>query len=187
MFQKLINPKTETYKLVKEFALSPEFPWFYVENATPQDVSNSEFQTVPFYSHVLIARPKWQGIGGNYMFPEPQSEQLGQFYPLLEEILVANEIPVTTLLRYNVNCTHPQSDDRLSVPHRDHPYPHKNIIVYLEGEGDTVCFPDDIDAPTWANANSFSPQQDDVVVFEGLHCMRPPETGRRVVLVATFL
>ena len=59
--------------------------------------------------------------------------------------------------------------------------------MYLEGEGHTVCFPDDVDAPTWANANSFSPQQDDVVVFEGLHCMRPPETGRRVVLVATFL
>tara|TARA_B100001250_G_scaffold123745_1_gene105154 strand:- start:2262 stop:2822 length:561 start_codon:yes stop_codon:yes gene_type:complete len=186
MFQKLINPKTETYKLVKQFALSPEFPWFYVENATPQDVSDDKFQTVPFYSHVLIARPKWQGIGGNYMFPEPQSEHLTQFYPLLEEIMVANEIPVTTLLRYNVNCTHPQEDDRLSTPHIDHPYPHKNIIVYLQGEGDTVCFPDGVD-PSWSNADSFTPEEDDVVVFEGLHCMRPPETGRRIVLVATFI
>ena len=47
--------------------------------------------------------------------------------------------------------------------------------------GDTIVFDED------GKKHHFTPVEDDIVVFEGLHCMVPPKKGRRVVIVVTYL
>ncbi|AGH56637.1 hypothetical protein CPUG_00145 [Cyanophage Syn10] len=192
-FEKLVNPFSPLYNELKSMVLNAEFPWFYNHSATPEDKDTGEYQDVPFYSHTFLARPKWLGMGSTY-YPYEQSIFMQKFYPLLEEVILANNLQVNSLLRFNANCVHPTKDRRLSIPHNDHPFPHKNILIYLTSVGgETVLVNEEkplTNTPQSANLNSpnkiYYPQEDDIVMFEGLHCMRPPKDGRRIVLVATY-
>jgi len=84
--------------------------------------------------------------------------------------------------RINANAVHPVESNILTVPHNDHEFPHKNMLIYLTNTGgDTIVFDEG------GKKHHFTPVEDDIVVFEGLHCMVPPKSGRRVVLVATYL
>ena len=44
MFTKLLNPKTDTYRALKDIVLSDSFQWFYTENK----------DKFGFYSHVFL-------------------------------------------------------------------------------------------------------------------------------------
>jgi|TARA_B100000035_G_scaffold169814_1_gene144861 hypothetical protein len=192
-FERLENTFSPLYNELKSLTLSADFPWFYNPAATPEDKDTGHYQDIPFYSHTFLARPKWLGMGQTY-YPVEQSIFMQKYYPLLEEIIDANNLNVNSLLRFNANCVHPSKDRRLSIPHNDHPFPHKNILIYFtDAGGETVLIDEDnpmTTVPQSANLNSankiFYPVEDDIVLFEGLHCMRPPVDKRRIVLVATF-
>lgn len=172
------NPKSTLYYDLKELTLSDNFPWFYNPKATPEDTDVEEYQDLPFYSHTFLSRPKWNSLGNTY-YPQEQSVLMRQYYPLLEEIIVANDLEVNALLRFNANCVHPTRDQRLTIPHNDHPFPHKNLLIYLTSSGGETMLVD--------KQLVHEPKEDDIIVFEGLHCMRPPKLDRRIVLVATFI
>ena len=56
------------------------------------------------------------------------------------------------------------------------------MLIYLTNTGgDTIVFDEG------GKKHHFTPVEDDIVVFEGLHCMVPPKKGRRVVIVVTYL
>ena len=179
-FLKLKNPKSTLYYEVKEFIKSGNFPWFFIgESHTVLDTLG-DYQSPPYYGHKLLTRPGSKNMPGK-LYPEVTSDCFDAFYPLIEEIILLNDIKVSSLLRLNVNCVHPQQDTRLSLPHVDHDIPHKNMLIYLtDAGGETVLFDDE------GNKEYYHPEEDDIVLFEGVHCMRPPKDKRRIVIICTF-
>ena len=184
MIKRLKNPKSPLYYQLKDFVKSSHFPWAYAEKSTPMDSESDDYQDFPFYNHRFIERPRFGRLGAKYLFPEVTSNLLDRFYPLLEEIFYINKIDVGCLMRFSANCQHPiPGDDRPSIPHYDHHFPHKNLLIYLSDVGgDTILLNDDRKV-----SQVHSPKEDDIIIFEGLHCYKAPKKGRRIVLVATYI
>jgi hypothetical protein len=177
-FIKLKNSRSGTYYEIKKFLLGSDFPWYWNPKATPDDVDTGDYQDVPFYSHVFLARPRWKSMADK-LYPQQHSMLLDTIYPLLDEIVQFNGLKVNSFMRINANCVHPQSDPRITIPHNDHQFDHKNLIVYFtDAGGETILVDED---------ERFYPKEDDIVTFEGLHCMNPPKDKRRVILVATYI
>ena len=130
MIAKLQNPKSELYYHLKEFIQSTHFPWSYCGKSTPMDSETGDYQDFPFYSHRFINRPRWGSLSARYLYPEVCSDLTERFYPLLEEIFYINKIRVGCIYRFNANCQHPLDDDRPSIPHYDHPFPHYIYLNY---------------------------------------------------------
>ena len=204
---------TREYSEFKELILGPNFGWSYNDQATPgytdyvqrtvkdneetDDIVGEADQLIKektrlagyqqkvtrngdlaFYSHGFLQGPspmhKW--------YPNPNSEYLPYVEPFLAQIFNLNNISPHCVYRINANAVHPVEGNVLTVPHYDHEFPHKNLIVYLtDVGGDTIAFDDK------GKKHVFSPKEDDIVVFEGLHCMIPPKKGRRVIIVVTYL
>ena len=165
MITQLTNPQTQTYRRFKSDVLSSAFPWNYFrgDDASPA-----------YYGHTILARPGYEEL----MMPTQQSDWLGIANKVLLEIFMANDIKVRSVLRINVNCTH-QTDGKTTPIHKDHDFDTKNIVVYLN---EFEC------GATNVEDESHKPQEDDIIIFEGLHSIEQPCNGtRRVVLVATFL
>ena len=180
MIELLKTPDTITYREIKKFILSADFPWFYNSASTPEDVDTGEYEDTAFYGHTFISRPRW-GNMGDTLYPEVRSMFTEKVYPILEEIVEVNNLNINYFLRFNANCVHPTKNCRLSIPHNDHQFHHKNLLVYFtDAGGETVVFDSE-------KEYSFEPREDEVISFEGLHCMRPPKEKRRIVLVATYL
>jgi hypothetical protein len=51
-------------------------------------------------------------------------------------------------------------------------------VYFTDAGGETILVDED---------ERFYPKEDDIVTFEGLHCMNPPKDKRRVILVATYI
>tara|TARA_B100000427_G_scaffold157289_1_gene130593 strand:- start:606 stop:1238 length:633 start_codon:yes stop_codon:yes gene_type:complete len=204
---------TREYSEFKELILGPNFGWSYNDQATPgytdyvqrtvkdneetDDIVGEADQLIKektqlagyqqkvtrngdlaFYSHGFLQGPspmhKW--------YPNPNSEYLPYVEPFLAQIFNLNNISPHCVYRINANAVHPVEGNVLTVPHYDHEFPHKNLIVYLtDVGGDTIVFDDK------GKKHVFTPKEDDIVVFEGLHCMIPPKKGRRVIIVVTYL
>ncbi len=217
MFTKLKSPMettfTREYSEFKELILGPNFGWSYNDQATPgytdyvqrtvkdnaetDDIRGEADKLIKektqlagyqqkvtrngdlaFYSHGFLQGPspmhKW--------YPNPNSEYLPYVEPFLGQIFELNNISPHCVYRINANAVHPVEGNVLTVPHYDHEFPHKNLIVYLtDVGGDTIAFDDK------GKKHVFTPKEDDIVVFEGLHCMVPPKQGRRVIIVVTYL
>jgi len=186
-FHQLRNPKSNVYNELKQFILSADFPWYWNPKATPEDVDTGQYQDVPFYSHVLLARPRWKSMADR-CYPMQQSVLLDNFWPLLDEIIAFNpRMNINSFMRINANCVMPQSDPRVTIPHHDHQFEHHNLIVYFNGcedGGETILFDSSEQLET---AERYYPKEDDIVTFTGLHCMNPPKKDRRVILVATYI
>jgi len=184
MIRKLKNPKSPLYYHLKDFIKSSHFPWAYSEKSTPMDSETDEYQDFSFYNHRFIERPRFGSLGARYLYPEVCSQLTDKFYPLLEEIFYENRLSVGSILRFSANCQHPiPEDDRHSIPHYDHQFPHKNLLIYLtDAGGDTLLFDDDRNIE-----HVHSPKEDDIIMFEGLHAYRAPKNKRRIVLVTTFI
>lgn len=179
-FTRLKNPRTETYLQFKQFVLGSDFPWYWNPKATPDDVDTQGYQDVPFYSHVFLARPRWKSMS-DMLYPQQQSALLDNLYPVLDEIVAYNNLPVQSFMRINANCVHPQTDTRDTIPHTDHQFEHQNLIIYFsDSGGPTIAFNNE-----WKEYHH--PQEDDIVTFTGTHFMNPPKIHRRVIVVATYI
>lgn len=179
-FVKLNSPHSSVYYSFKNLILSADFPWYWNPKSTPDDVDTGQYQDTPFYSHVFLARPRWKSMADR-LYPQQQSAMLDLVYPVLDEIVQFNSLKIQSFMRINANCVHPQSDSRITIPHYDHPFDHKNMIIYFnDAGGETICFNGD-------DKVYFNPEENDIVTFGGLHCMNPPKCKRRVILVATYI
>ena len=177
--QRLKNPKTNLYLEFKSYVLSSNFPWYWYDKAVPFDLLNEGHHNVPFFSHEFLTRPDAGGSG--LKFPKVSSEQAANLSNMFLEILKYNEIDLNCFLRINANCVLPNERVLNTVPHKDHEFPHKNIVIYLTNSGGKI----------FVDGESHDPEEDDVVVFDGLeHYVQTPKqteiSTRRIVLVATF-
>jgi hypothetical protein len=152
-----------------------------MEGATLNLSSSDDHEDIPCMSHGILIRPSsYDGI----LFPQPIRPSIDFVLPFLAEICEDNNLEVNSYMRISVNATLPTSSNKLTIPHVDHQFPHKNIIVYFtDAGGETVVYDEN------HNPHCHFPEEDDIINFDGkyLHCIRPPKQKRRIVLVATYI
>jgi len=182
MIQKLHNPKTVLYQELKNLVLRDEFCWFW-NSTSHYDLVEGEYEweNFSFLSHNFLKRP-----GDEYLFSSPNSNYTHLAHNVFEEIVRENGIlwgaPIEcpfVMYRANANMTIPSGTGEALIgpPHRDHQYPHKNILIYL-----TDCN----GGPTIVGEEKYFGQEDEVILFQGEHQGCTPVTDRRVILVFTF-
>ena len=166
------------YNELKDSVLGENFPWFFIKDAVTEEYSKDQTNVniFPVLSHSFLDRP-----GDNKI----HSVQSSSILPLAEQVFVdicqEKNISPMVLYRANANMTFPSTTGN-TYPgplHRDHDFPHKNMVVYLTdcNEGPTMV----------GGEEDYYGKEDDVYIFEGLHQQKLPTSDRRVVLVYTFL
>jgi len=150
---------------------SSYFPWYYKKDSTPKADRIKDHVDISFFSHVFLDRAEYNG------YPVSYSSKVQEVVDVFREIMVHNCIHPITLLRLNANLVYPYPTVVNTLPHFDHHFKHKNIIIYLTGAGGNTIVEGEV----------HEPQEDDVIIFEGEHYHQTPVSVRRVVLVATFI
>lgn len=173
MIQELSNPLTNTYSLLKDQVLSSDFPWYFIPTTVKDE--NAKYASSPYFSHAVIKAPKNPNL-----YPTVSSACSELCNTLLQEISILNNIEINCVIRINFNLTLPLSKKH-TEPHYDHNFSHKNLLVYLNSsDGDTIIYKN-------GNEISYSPKEDSVILFEGLHYHYLPSISRRVVMITTFV
>ena len=169
MLKQLNNPRTTNYFKAKTLILSNLFNWSYY----PSTIEDYPGKDIPFYVHSFLDRPN---PSKNLFHSEIKDQNLYPISVLLEEIMAANNIQINVLHRLAANAVHPLPTVVKTPKHRDHPWPHLNLLVYLTGAGGATVCEEDV----------HEPKENDIIIFEGDHYHYTPELDRRVVIVATF-
>ena len=167
------NPKSETYKQLKNTILSDDFPWYYNSTSTPgyKTTVDKEYVDLPFYGHILLSRPE------RNKFSVKQSTYFDLVQKVFDEIVELNNLSDKYFfLRSCINCTHPELKTTYSIPHNDHEFDHKNVLIYLTDAG----------GKTYVNDEFHNPSEDDIIIFSGEHYIETPRDKRRIVLISTI-
>ena len=183
--KKLINPCSLNYKQLQNTIYDPDFEWKYHD---PMGFPGEDRELeLPYYSHMILRRP---GPGAAYSAITSNLFDLA--YGVIEEILNANSITLDTLYRININSTFAHKLKKSSW-HKDLPFPHTNLIVYLNKfEGGATLVRDNIE-DRYVGTNNYKerwePKVDDAIIFDGNleHCHLTPDDGRRITLVVNYL
>lgn len=181
-FIKIKNPITDEYLLFKDIVLGNDIPWYFNEKSNP-GIEIDGFLSRGFYSHTILQRPEEHP---QKLCPLPISSIFNDFCVVVKQILDFNKINVNSLLRANLNCMYPDINGNINptVPHYDHKFNYKHIIIYLTDSGGNTVFLD-------KNNNiieEYEPNEDDVLLFpKCLHSNRLPQNKRRIILVATYV
>ena len=175
MFTKLETPDTPEYSDFKKLVLSANFGWSYNSMATGYSkyVAGNGYSDLAFYSHSFLHGPS----PSHGLYSKVNSEHIDLVEVLLDQIFSLNNLKVEVVYRINANAVHPVESNILTVPHNDHEFPHKNMLIYLTDAGGS----------TFVEGEEFAPEEDDVIIFEGLHWHQLPKHKRRVVLVMTYI
>ena len=177
-------PNTEQYQTLKrEILFSPSFTWCYEE--TPHGPLNEwdpedfkKYNGDPYFSHCVLRPAK-----PNYPYSTVDSGYAELCSKVILDTISHNDIEAYSIMRININMTFPSKKNRPDKPHTDHEFPHGNILFYFtENGGKTVVQEESGDV-------EYTPVEDTAIVFDGLckHYQWYPDTGRRVVMVATFI
>ena len=188
---RLKNPKTTLYYNLKKTILSPKFSWHYMKETTHssnnmlEEYKNESKKYIKegikiinptMYTHSVLGRATRKMI-----CPLIESEYIKDINEVYCEMFNYNMDIMESfhmMCRCCVNAVEPsQETGVISVPHVDHNFPHKNIIIYLTDAGGS----------TFVEGEEFAPEEDDVIMFEGIHCHQLPTKKRRVVLVMTYI
>ena len=160
-----VNPMTADYLTLKQAVLSNDFAWY---------VNRSSCDDFDFYGHSFVNRPEV----GDVPIPTMNSELAPLALRVLSQVCEANGITVHCVYRMAANSITPTAGSpRFSEPHVDHEFPHTNLLIHLT----------DVGGATVVEGQRLEAGEDGVVVFTGEHFAEFPTSGRRVVLVATFL
>ena len=187
LITQLKNPKTEQYYSVKNYILSNDFPWYYNYTGSyilPKEYDGIERDHMPWFSHGILIRPL-----ESQKYSTVNNENIIQFQKMLDEIFDYNDLELKCLFRINVNLVTPKNEVRIIPPHCDHPWPHKNMIIYLTDAGGKTF------VETGHNTDFYEyydPKEDDIATFSGYpekHCAEygVSEEKNRVIIVATYI
>ena len=137
MFTRLETPDTGDYTSFKELVLGAHFGWSYNNKATPFMDNIKGHHDLSFYSHAFLHGPSHR----HGLFSKANSEYLPNVESVIQQIFELNNIKVDVVYRINANAVHPVEGNVLTVPHTDHEFPHKNMLIYLTNTGgDTIVF-----------------------------------------------
>lgn len=178
MIEELKNPLTQNYLLLKKEVLGKTFAWYWTEYSTYNKKCDG-YTDVPFYSHCVLERPT-ESMKDN-LYPRVTSEKyIDIVNEVIKEIAIFNSFEINSLFRVNFNCTY-YIDGNPTIPHVDHNFPHKNLLIYLnDAAGETIVYGDE-------KTHHFQPKEDAIISFEGLHSGgQPLRNQRRIIMIATY-
>ena len=193
----LKNPKTDQYNQLKNYILSNNFPWYHQQEllidkhikhkTSPYillDLENDkQYHNVPYFSHAILMRPT-----ENEKYSKVNSKDILQFQTVLNEIFNFNNLELKCLFRINVNLITPKNEVQVIPPHCDHPWPHKNMIIYLTDAGGKTLVETEYKSSSY---EYHDPKEDDITIFSGYperHCADWGSVEiNRVIIVATYI
>ena len=171
MLKVIHNPLTKNYKELKKLILGHDFPWYW-NNMTSMKIGEG-YKNNGYYHHCFLKRPD-----EDMLFSSPQSPYINQVYTVVQEILKFNNISCNVLYRMGANCDHATESGDPDQPHYDHEFPHKNLLIYFSDTNGGYTMVDD---------ERYDGEENDIIIFDGLHYNKPPSKGRRIVLITTFI
>ena len=182
-YRVLKNPLTSEYQELKEWVLSSACPWQRQGHTGLADGLTHRWDQLPVMNHVILDRP--EDLDGvhvcNNAHPLRASDKEALAYKVLDQICLANNFGYEPH-RICFNLTK-ASKARHSVIHRDHEFPHWNMIIYLtEFHGGW----------TYVHGEQVTEKSPDaIVIFDGSgqkHMHEPPEgiDDNRIVLIMTY-
>ena len=131
MFTRLETPDTGDYAGLKELILGPHFGWSHNAKATPYMENTRSYQDLSFYSHAFLHGPSPR----HGLYSKANSEYLPNVETVIGQIFELNNVKMNVVYRINANAVHPVEGNVLTVPHTDHEFPHKNMLIYLTNTG----------------------------------------------------
>ena len=200
MITELKNPCTSNYLLLKQVLSGRDVPWNFETATCSEDRSETNVWghgDMQWFSRNIIGRPV---VNKKYSLPQSSENVVNLTAQVIEELLEYNDIRCGCIFRANVNLTfsHPE-ENSWSPKHTDHLFSHKNMLIYLDVPASGSQFRvwenewsrDIKEEPEWGEFETFTPQNDSVIMFDGLkfHAgQSPTQPGEtRIVLVVTFM
>ena len=190
MITELTNPLTQEYLELKRSVCSNRFPWYYSETSVSAQGNN-----FLLFSHPVVLRPV-EGKKSKVV-----SKRFEKAMPVITQIFEANELRPEHIYRMCFNIAM-HNAHKMSDPHVDHEFPHKNLLIYLNDVscGPTYVFKETFSAEYPAGSydaythdlvieHECEPVEDKVVSFDGFHYHAQgfPKIGeRRITLVVTY-
>ena len=200
-FDILHNPLTEkyndfaTYFNLSKWGKSENVP-FVLRVATPNDNEKDLWAPYYFHAHTIADRSP---------HPDEEGHRASLLYDLcrdtIAQLLHHNGQSLNKLYRACINRSFPQHWSKQSttaqpIPHVDHHFPHKVMIVYLEcspGSGKTILCEERLDynarrlPTTFTDDVLIAPQKDKIITFDGsLYHYMSVDLEPRTTLVATY-
>ena len=184
---KLKNPNTSLYNDLKKIILGDNFSWNYMKSNTWFDINpahrlindpenDNTFQKSSLHHHPFLLRSDFVNL-----YTKVTSPYMDDINKMYCEIFNANKEFMKSfnmMCRCVANSVQPyDGPDNKTRKHVDHDFPHKNMLIYLTDAGGS----------TFVEGEEFAPEEDDVIMFEGLHWHKLPRKERRVVLVMTYI
>ena len=165
-------------KFINEIVLGKNFPYYpqYMHKYNMPGKKQTRF----FMCHIVVKRPedRVKGVFWN-------SNHYMSFINIINEFCEQQKIKIDSFYRMCVNLSFNNGCERSEI-HRDHDFPHHQIIIILNN-------PQDKNAETVILDNKnkiikkIKPAQYQGICFDGKsHYVKIPKFGHRVALVATF-
>ena len=175
-----ILKKEEKEFIKNNFLQNDAFSWYlnHIDVDKDYEFNNIKKNYWPFFSHSILIRPKTLNdesiINSNYY---------NYFSELFDKLSKRCNFTYNRILRLNLNFSFYNGIKRSNI-HVDHPFPHKQILVYLHV--------DDLKSYTCIKINKkfkkIKPTPNKAVVFDSYdHYQITPTKGMRIVLVGTFI
>ena len=184
MITKLKNPFSENYYLLKNTILGYNFPWYF-ETQSVSVKDYCEFDELKYddhsiFSHVVLKRPFYDVK----MYSTSVSTLMDPVEDFLRQVFDLNNIKVSYLLRVNVNCFISKPNQKPGFPHKDHEFPHKNLLIYFTNVGGELVVIDDN-----KTHHSYLPEEDNIITFGGNYHYVVPQKNceRRICMVVTYV
>ena len=151
--------------------LGKYFPWHFQPDSLEPDGEK------PYFSHTVLRRPD-QREAGEYF-----NSSHGDFcVDVLNSFCRNNNIKYKEIYRINFNLDFNNGYDTCNV-HEDHPYPHDQLLVYLNDCDSNLCTVIiDNDKEIKVKPEKFK----GLSFKKTLHYHYFPKSGRRVVMVVTY-
>ena len=182
MIRKFSNPKTQSYRNFKSLILGNNFPWYRSEELMNPTIVDSwavnvddvgQYSNTPFWGHSFLQMNHYKP------YPEVSSPYIDNYQAVLAEIFNFHKIPFALVVRLCVNLVYPNPHGpQQTIPHVDHPFPHKAMMIYLtDAGGEFIC-----------EDEKHHPREDDIIVIDGEeHSFVLPQKKPRVTLIATYI
>lgn len=167
-----LKDKHKTY--INNVILGNNFPYYYQTNDIADGTGDS------FLCHVVLSRPEERNNTDGINSPH-----FNFFKDLLETFCKKHNMKVIEIYRIAVNLTF-YTGNPTSLPHVDHVFDHKQLIIYLNNPKDKKS------NTVVSNKNKqiikeVSPKKYKGFCFDNsLHYLRYPKKGERILAIITF-
>jgi len=167
--------RQEQKDFIDRIFLSPNFPYYLNLSSVSEEDGNA------YLSHTILRRPEERKQGETFI-----SNYSNQVVDIFKTFIIKNRVNTEELLRCNVNLCF-KTKNKSCLPHNDHPYKHKQLIIYLNDPIDKTSQTFLLSEDHEKILHKITPKQYKAVCFDSCpHYFNFPKKDIRVVLVYTF-